>query len=77
MPKLLDNARHLRKNLTDVEQQLWRQLRLRQIDGHKFRRQHPLGHYIADFVCVECKLIVEVDGGQHADQQTQDATRTA
>ena len=77
MSKLHANARHLRKNLTDAEQHLWRHLRLRQIDGHKFRRQHPLGHYIADFVCVECKLIVEVDGGQHAGQLAQDATRTA
>lgn len=48
---------------------LWRQLRLWQIDGYKFRRQQPLGHYIVDFVCLEKRLVVEVDGGQHAEQQ--------
>lgn len=63
--------------MTDAEQRIWRHLRLRQIDGHKFRRQHPIGHYIADFVCIERKLIVEVDGGQHADQLEYDAARTA
>jgi len=77
MTNSLDHARHLRKNLTDAEQHLWRHLRLRQIGGHKFRRQHPLGNYIADFVCIECKLIVEVDGGQHAEQLGYDAARTA
>jgi len=77
MTNLRNNARHLRKNLTDAEQQLWRHLRLRQIDAHKFRRQHPIGNYIADFVCIERKLIVEVDGGQHADQLGYDAARTA
>lgn len=77
MPNLLKNARHLRKNLTDAEKHLWRHLRLRQIEGHKFRRQHPLGNYIADFVCIEGKLIVEVDGGQHAERLADDAMRTA
>lgn len=77
MPNQLKNARHLRKNLTDAEQHLWRHLRLRQIEEHKFRRQHPIGNYIADFVCIERKLIVEVDGGQHAEQLDYDAARTA
>jgi very-short-patch-repair endonuclease len=72
-----DNARILRKNLTDAERHLWRHIRLRQIGGHKFRRQHPMGSYIADFACIECKLIVEVDGGQHAEQLEYDAMRTA
>jgi len=62
-------ARELRNNPTDAERMLWRQLRLWQIDGYKFRRQQPLGHYIVDFVCLEKRLVVEVDGGQHAEQQ--------
>jgi very-short-patch-repair endonuclease len=60
-------ARKLRNNATDVERKLWRYLRGRQLDGCKFRRQHPLGHYVLDFVCLERKLVIEVDGSQHAD----------
>ena len=60
-------ARHLRKNSTEAERLLCRRLRLWQVDGFKFRRQQPLGRYIVDFVCLEKRLIVEVDGGQHAD----------
>ena len=60
-------ARDLRKNLTDAERRLWSRLRLRQIGGQKFRRQHPIGPYIVDFVCLEHRLIVEVDGSQHLD----------
>ena len=59
-------ARKLRKNLTDAEQALWRQLRFRQVLGLKFRRQHPVGAYICDFVCLEKALVIEVDGSQHA-----------
>ena len=59
-------ARTLRKRFTDAELKLWRHLRGRQIGGEKFRRQHPLGRYVVDFVCLEKKLVVEVDGGQHA-----------
>jgi very-short-patch-repair endonuclease len=59
-------ARALRSNLTDAERKLWSALRRRALDGHRFRRQHPLGPYIVDFVCLEQRLIVEVDGGQHA-----------
>jgi very-short-patch-repair endonuclease len=62
--------RQLRKNPTDAEQKLWWRLRQRQLDGCKFRRQHPTGGYIADFACVEQRLIVEADGGQHADDPT-------
>ncbi len=58
-------ARELRKNLTEAERVLWRYLRLRQFDGNKLRRQQPIGKYIVDFVCLEKKFIVEVDGGQH------------
>ena len=70
-------ARKLRKNPTDAEKVLWKHLRLRQVEGHKFRRQQPLGPYIVDFVCLDRKLIVEVDGGQHLEQSASDAKRTA
>ncbi len=61
-----EQARRLRRDLTDAERRLWKHLRDRQIAGAKFRRQVPIGRYIADFVCLEAKLVVEVDGGQHA-----------
>lgn len=68
------NARVLRREMTDGERLLWSRLRGEQL-GVKFRRQHPLGAYIADFACLEQRLIVEIDGSQHADQQTYDAVR--
>jgi very-short-patch-repair endonuclease len=73
---LTNNARQLRKNQTEVEKLLWQQLRNRQLLGHKFRRQFPIEPYIVDFVCLELKLIIELDGGQHADQQNYDQQRT-
>jgi very-short-patch-repair endonuclease len=60
-------ARTLRKNSTEAEKRLWAALRSRRFNGYKFRRQRPIGCYIADFVCMEHKLIIEADGGQHAD----------
>ena len=72
-----ERARGLRKNPTDAERALWKHLRLRQLEGHRFRRQQPLGPYIVDFVCFEKKVIIEVDGGQHAEQVVSDAERTA
>lgn len=60
-------ARALRKGQTDAEAVLWSRLRSRQLRGLKFRRQHPLGPYFADFACVECGLVVELDGGQHVE----------
>lgn len=60
--------------MTDAEQALWRRLRARQINNYKFRRQHPYGDFILDFVCLEIKLVVEVDGGQH-NQSTKDVLR--
>jgi very-short-patch-repair endonuclease len=71
-----DKARELRRSETDAERKLWHFLRDRQLGGHKFRRQHPVGPYLADFACVERGLIVELDGGQHAEQQRYDARRT-
>ncbi|MEJ8835199.1 endonuclease domain-containing protein [Ramlibacter sp. AN1133] len=72
--KTHSNARELRAGMTDSERKLWSRLRLEQL-GVKFRRQHPLGNYIADFACLSPKLIVELDGSQHADQATYDARR--
>ena len=69
-------ARILRSNLTDAEKRLWRRLQRRQIGGAKFRRQQPIGRYIVDFVCFECRVIGEVDGGQHAERQYDDEQRT-
>ncbi|MCX6338482.1 MAG: DUF559 domain-containing protein [Candidatus Aureabacteria bacterium] len=71
-----DRARRLRKNLTDAERALWRHLRLRQMAGFKFRRQQPTGYYIVDFVSFDKRLIIELDGGQHAKRVTYDAHRT-
>lgn len=68
-----NRARKLRKNPTEAERKLWTHLRLRQICGYKFRRQHPLGPYIVDFACLEKKLVIEVDGGQHDEQRLYDA----
>jgi len=62
--------------MTDAERALWSRLRKRQLKGLLFRRQYPLGRYIVDFVCLEQRLVIEVDGGQHNDQQTYDAMRT-
>lgn len=70
-------ARTLRKNATDAEQHLWRQLRGRQLANYKFRRQHVMGFYILDFVCLEAKLVIELDGGQHQQQTVYDQQRTA
>jgi very-short-patch-repair endonuclease len=58
-------AQELRRTPTEAERKLWRHLRLRQLGGHKFRRQQPLGKYIVDFVCLEKRIVIEVDGGQH------------
>jgi adenine-specific DNA-methyltransferase len=56
---------------------MWQLLRRRELKGYKFRRQHPLGPYIVDFVCVDQRLIVELDGGQHAEQAQYDSRRSA
>jgi very-short-patch-repair endonuclease len=62
-------ARKLRLTPTDAEVRLWSRLRQKQLEGFRFRRQHPLGPYVVDFFCAEAKLIVEVDGGKHADDR--------
>jgi very-short-patch-repair endonuclease len=68
-------VRRLRKNPTEAEQRLWKNLRLRQLGGFRFRRQQPLGEYIVDFVCFERRLIIEVDGGQHSEKMSYDSER--
>ncbi len=68
-------ARALRSSLTDAERNLWSHLRMRQVRGFKFRRQRPVGPYIVGFVCLERRLIIEVDGSQHAQQAARDARR--
>ncbi len=69
-------ARRLRKDMTDAETRLWFHLRRRQLKNFRFRKQHPIGSYIADFICIEAQLIVEIDGSQHLDS-TADAARDA
>ncbi len=69
-------SRHLRKNQTEAERVLWGQLKAGRLEGIKFRRQHPVGPYFADFCSIDKKLIVELDGGQHAASLKEDATRT-
>jgi very-short-patch-repair endonuclease len=68
-------AKSLRKRMTDAEQKLWKNLRSKQIVATKFRRQQPIGPYIVDFVSFKEKLIIEVDGGQHAEQVENDQIR--
>ena len=73
-----ERARALRKSMSEPERLLWWALRNRNLDGARFRRQHPIGPYVADFVCLEARLVVEVDGSQHGEpeQAAHDATRT-
>jgi very-short-patch-repair endonuclease len=72
-------SKELRKRQTDAEGRLWYFLRGRNLEGYKFRRQHRLGRYIVDIVCLDKKLVIEVDGGQHNEvsNQEQDTKRTA
>ena len=74
-PKGYDTARKLRKELTPAERKLWAVIRNDQL-GVNFRRQHAIGKYIPDFVCIKKKLIIELDGSQHLEQQEYDAERT-
>jgi very-short-patch-repair endonuclease len=73
----LQRGRALRKEATDAETRLWYALRERPFGGLKFRRQYPLGKYIVDFCCVGQRLIIELDGSQHADQKPYDDARTS
>jgi very-short-patch-repair endonuclease len=69
--------RQLRNAPTDAERALWQRLRGRQVDDAKFRRQHPFDDYILDFVCLERRIVIELDGGQHAEAVAYDTKRTA
>ena len=75
-PLALGRAKALRREMTEAETKLWRILRAKRLDAFKFRRQQPIGPFIADFVCQAASLIVEADGSQHADSEA-DARRTA
>jgi len=74
---LTQTAKELRRNATDAEQLLWKYLKAKQLEGLKFRRQEQIGHFIVDFVCYEKGVIVEADGGQHAQEKVKDEVRTA
>ncbi|MDP9415418.1 MAG: DUF559 domain-containing protein, partial [Pseudomonadota bacterium] len=69
------HAARLRRDMTEAEHRLWLHLRGRRLEGFKFKRQWTLGRYVVDFCCLEARLIVEVDGGQHSEEA--DAVRTA
>src|SRR5438105_4088317 len=69
-------SRELRRNLTDAERRLWSRLRDRAFESCKFRRQVPIGQYIVDFVSFEYRLVLELDGGQHAERKAYDDLRT-
>ena len=71
-----DTARKLRRDQTDAEQKLWSRLRRHRMKGVQFRRQYPIGPFFADFVCLETKLIIELDGSQHAEQAERDERRS-
>jgi len=74
-----DAAKRLRKNETDAEQRLWKSLRRLPVEGSHFRRQVPIGPYVADFACLAARVVVEVDGSQHGEDHAveHDPKRTA
>ncbi|MBS0569884.1 MAG: DUF559 domain-containing protein [Proteobacteria bacterium] len=74
--RLLKFAKDMRRDATDAESSIWRQLRAHRFQGWKFKRQQTLGPYIVDFVCFDQKLVIEIDGGQHGDQASYDRDRT-
>ncbi len=76
-PRTIKHAKILRQNQTDAEGLLWHYLRNKQLGGHKFRRQQPIGPYIADFACLSRKLLIELDGSQHAERKAHDEERDA
>ncbi|MGY5369225.1 endonuclease domain-containing protein [Enterobacter oligotrophicus] len=69
-------AKQLRCELTQEERRLWYVLRCRRFENYKFRRQHPVGHYILDFACCAARLAIELDGGQHEENHEYDCQRT-
>jgi very-short-patch-repair endonuclease len=77
MVQQIDRARELRRDGSKAERICWELLRAHRMSGIKFRRQHAIGHYFADFACVSRKLVIEIDGDHHADQVEADARWTA
>lgn len=75
-PYLRRNARRMRSAMTDAELKLWNELRAHRLMGFGFRRQMPIGGFIVDFACPEHKLVVEVDGSQHAENEAYDKARS-
>jgi very-short-patch-repair endonuclease len=73
----VSRARRLRRSMTGVELMLWSRLRRQQLEGHRFRRQAPIGPYIADFACFQARLLIEIDGPSHDDRVEYDRRRTA
>jgi very-short-patch-repair endonuclease len=76
MEELQQRARQLRQNMTEAERTLWHRIRSRQLSNTKFRRQFIVGTYIVDFICLEHRLIIEIDGGQHAQNKSYDDSRS-
>jgi very-short-patch-repair endonuclease len=76
-PAIFENARRLRGNMTDYEKLLWEKLKGKQICGIRFRRQHPIDIFIADFYCHDVRLVVEIDGEIHNQQEEYDIGRTS
>ncbi len=76
-PEIINNARMLRENMTASEKLLWERLKTKQICGIRFRRQHPIFIFIADFYCHEARLVVEIDGEIHNQQIEYDDGRSA
>ena len=76
-PDAVSLARAFRGEPTLAEAELWRHLRLRQLNGYRFRRQHPIGPYFADFACLQPPLVVELDGSQHLEHPESDRRRDA
>jgi len=75
-PQTKQRSRKLREQMTDAERKLWKVLRKKQMNGYKFRRQYPVRKYILDFVCLDTRLVIEVDGGQHQESVANDQERT-
>ena len=76
-PKIFSHAKHLHRNMTPAEIKLWARLRAHQLNGVHFRNQHAIGKYVVDFCAPRRKLIIELDGSQHLEQQEYDFERTA
>lgn len=74
--EIRQHSKALRTNQTDAEKRLWSVLRNRNLNNLKFRRQHPIGKYIVDFICMEKMLVIEIDGDSHAGQEMYDSKRT-